>query len=42
VVGVDHERAAPRRRGEQTVKGGAGVVVEPGGRLVEDDEPSGA
>jgi hypothetical protein len=38
VVGVDHERAASRRRGEQTVERRAGVVVEPGRRLVEDDD----
>ena len=38
MVGVDHERAASRRRGEQTVERRAGVVVEPGRRLVEDDD----
>ena len=38
MVGVDHERAAPRGRGEQAVERRAGALVEAGCRLVEDDQ----
>ena len=38
MVGADHERAAPRRRGEQAVECRAGPVVQAGRRLVEDDD----